>query len=110
MKSRNIVPNKGAPTKPFTIVVALAASLALVSGCSADRGEDASAAGPTSAVGAAASPTSEGAFGTLASPCGEGDAKGATDQGVTDTEIKIGYGDDRGYAKSPGLNREMSDA
>ncbi|MFZ2178916.1 MAG: ABC transporter substrate-binding protein, partial [Rhodococcus sp. (in: high G+C Gram-positive bacteria)] len=42
--------------------------------------------------------------------CGEGDAKGATDQGVTDTEIKIGYGDDRGYAKSPGLNREMSDA
>ncbi len=30
--------------------------------------------------------------------------------GVSDTEIKIGYGDDRGYAKSPGLNKEMSDA
>ena len=31
-------------------------------------------------------------FGTMASPCGSGDAKGATAQGVTDTNITIGYG------------------
>jgi ABC-type branched-subunit amino acid transport system substrate-binding protein len=49
-------------------------------------------------------------FGTMASPCGKGDAKGATQQGVTDTSITIGYGDDAGYPTSPGLNKEMSDA
>ena len=49
-------------------------------------------------------------FGTMASPCGSGDAKGATAQGVTDTNITIGYGDDAGYAGAPGLNKEMSDA
>ncbi len=46
-------------------------------------------------------------FGTLASPCGPGNASGATDQGVTDTSIRIGYGDDRGFASSPGLDQEM---
>jgi ABC-type branched-subunit amino acid transport system substrate-binding protein len=49
-------------------------------------------------------------FGTLASPCGPGDAKGATDNGVTDTSITIGYGDDAGYTAAPGLDKEMSDA
>jgi len=40
-----------------------------------------------------------------------GDAKGATDQGVTpDSTISIGYGDDRGFAQSPGLNHEIGDA
>ena len=46
----------------------------------------------------------------MKSPCGPGDAKGATDQGVTDTQITIGYGDDAGYSAAPGLNKEMSDA
>ena len=49
-------------------------------------------------------------FGDLASPCGPGDASGATAQGVTDTSITIGYGDDAGFPTSPGLNHEMSDA
>jgi hypothetical protein len=49
-------------------------------------------------------------FGTLASPCGPGNAKGATDQGVTDNSIRIAYGDDRGYPQSPGLDQEMGDA
>ena len=49
-------------------------------------------------------------FGTLESPCGDGDASGATDQGVTDDSIAIGYGDDRGFASIPGLNAEMGDA
>jgi ABC-type branched-subunit amino acid transport system substrate-binding protein len=49
-------------------------------------------------------------FGTLDSPCGAGTAKGATDTGITDTQITIGYGDDAGYAAAPGLDKEMSDA
>jgi ABC-type branched-subunit amino acid transport system substrate-binding protein len=49
-------------------------------------------------------------FGDLPSPCGAGDASGATDKGVTDTDITIGYGDDEGYAAAPGLDKEMSDA
>src|SRR5437773_1297313 len=51
-----------------------------------------------------------GKFGTLASPCGPGSAKGATDQGVTDDKIVIGFGDDRGFASQPGLLHQMGDA
>lgn len=49
-------------------------------------------------------------FGDLPSPCGAGDASGATDKGVTDTSLTIGFGDDEGYAAAPGLDKEMSDA
>ncbi len=49
-------------------------------------------------------------FGTLDSPCGPGSATGATDRGVTDSASTIGYGDDRGFAQSPGLNKEMGDS
>jgi hypothetical protein len=49
-------------------------------------------------------------FGSLASPCGPGTATGATDQGVTNTGIHIAYGDDKGFAASPGLDEEMGDA
>lgn len=49
-------------------------------------------------------------FGDLPSPCGPGNAGGPTAQGVTDTSIVIGYGDDAGYPSSPGLNHQMSDA
>jgi hypothetical protein len=49
-------------------------------------------------------------FGSLPSPCGPGSATGATDQGVTNTAIHIAYGDDRGFAASPGLDQEMGDA
>ncbi|GAB2638992.1 ABC transporter substrate-binding protein [Prescottella soli] len=96
--------------KTAKLVVALAATAALVSACGGDRGGDAVVPGTGSSDAQASSSTSVDKFGTLASPCGKGDAKGATDQGVSDTEIKIGYGDDRGFAKSPGLNKEMSDA
>ncbi|EOM77162.1 hypothetical protein Rrhod_1410 [Rhodococcus rhodnii LMG 5362] len=85
----------------------LSAALVLA-GCTAERGPMPGGYAMGGAEPAAA--TSDESFGTLASPCGPGDASGATDQGVSDTEIRIGYGDDRGYTKSPGLNREMSDA
>lgn len=38
---------------------------------------------------------SGGGFGTLEAPCSEGDATGATDVGVTDTQIKIGVISDK---------------
>lgn len=88
----------------FAVVVATSA-------CASDRGADPSAGAlAPAAAAAAAAPTAEESFGTLASPCGPGDAAGSTDQGVSDTEIRIGYGDDRGYSKSPGLNKEIGDA
>ena len=49
-------------------------------------------------------------FGTLPSPCGKGNATGATDKGVTNTTINVAYGDDRGFAGLPGLDQEMGDA
>jgi ABC-type branched-subunit amino acid transport system substrate-binding protein len=61
--------------------------------------------GPTTTTGPATPK-----FGTLDSPCGTGTAKGASDTGITDTSITIGYGDDAGYSAAPGLDKEMSDA
>ncbi len=58
--------------------------------------------------GAASSSSSK--FGTLASPCGKGSAKGTTDTGVTNSTINIAYGDDRGFSGLPGLDQEMGDA
>ena len=93
-----------------------AVALALVTGlaaaaCGSDHGEDDEAAQTTvpvtAAAGATTSTTPPGeAFGTLESPCGEGDASGATSNGVTDTEITIGYGDDSDYPPAPGLTRD----
>ena len=86
------------------LAVGLLAVLALVAGaCGGGR----SGSNSSSSTTAKASATD---FGTMKSPCGAGDAKGATAQGVTDTQITIGYGDDAGYSAAPGLNKEMSDA
>ncbi|HMQ26028.1 MAG TPA: hypothetical protein PKA98_08570, partial [Acidimicrobiales bacterium] len=46
----------------------------------------------------------EGMVGTLPTPCGEGDAAGATDQGVTDDAIAISTIADPGAQAAPGLN------
>jgi ABC-type branched-subunit amino acid transport system substrate-binding protein len=78
----------------------------LVAGCGSGRSSaDADpSGGDTTAVAGSTG------FGDLASPCGPGQASGATQQGVTDTSITIGYGDDAGFAQSPGLDHEVSDA
>lgn len=88
-------------------------SVMVASGCSGGRGSlpAAPGAGPTTSGSSPTSGTSTSAtFGDLPTPCGEGNGTGATDQGVTDTSITIGYGDDAGYAASPGLEHELSDA
>ena len=92
-----------------------AAGLLLISLVAAACGGSHSSGTPsnTTSGGSTTAPPTTAAgvkFGTLASPCGPGSAKGATDTGVTDTTITIGYGDDRGYASAPGLDKEMGDA
>jgi ABC-type branched-subunit amino acid transport system substrate-binding protein len=88
-------------------------ALGLVAGaCSSDRSDDPStqaSSGDTSTTQPAAQ-GDNATFGDLESPCGEGDAKGATDVGVTDDAIQIAYGDDAGYQASPGVSHEASDA
>ncbi|MBD2894545.1 hypothetical protein amrb99_34710 [Actinomadura sp. RB99] len=89
-----------------------ALAVTLLASCASSRsGSDATSGGGGTrdggSTGAGASATS---FGTLPSPCGKGDAKGSTDQGVTDGEIRIGFGDDRGSTTAPGLSKEMGDA
>lgn len=87
-------------------IAALALALT-ASACGSSRDD---ADGGKAADDTDSSTTSASKFGDLASPCGKGDAKGATDQGVTDDAISIGFGDDRGFAAAPGLNEEMGDA
>lgn len=89
----------------FRLGVVTAALVLVTGACSSDRSDDPEDEGSTAAADL---PTDK--FGDLESPCGEGDASGATEQGVTDDSIAIGFGDDSGYANSPGLNEEMGDA
>ena len=49
-------------------------------------------------------------FGTLTSPCGPGDAGGATDNGVTDTEIRVVTIADPANTAKPGLNQGVFDS
>jgi len=86
----------------FVLVLSL-----LAVACSSGRGSE-SGSGP--ATTEASATTTSGKFGTLESPCGPGDAKGSTDQGVTDTAIQVAFGDDAGYQPSPGLSHQVSDA
>jgi hypothetical protein len=91
-----------------SVVMVGAMIAAALVGCSSSR-----RAGTASANSGVVPPTtSAGAetFGDLASPCGPGNASGATDKGVTNTAIHIGYGDDRGFPASPGLDAAMGDA
>lgn len=104
----------------FRRLVVTAVLALLVASCSSDRGDDPTAAGDGgdrseesgSGDGRDEGPATD-AFGDLDSPCGEaedGAANQATEQGVTADEIVIGYGDDAGFAQSPGLSHETSDA
>ncbi|MET0228926.1 MAG: ABC transporter substrate-binding protein [Actinomycetes bacterium] len=101
-----------ASTKRLRWLAAVAAIAVLAVACgSGSRSADPSGSGNTgNAESDSGSETASGDFGTLESPCGEGDASGATQLGVTDTEITIAYGDDAGFQGQPGLNHEMSDA
>ncbi|HYZ99651.1 MAG TPA: ABC transporter substrate-binding protein [Acidimicrobiales bacterium] len=105
------------------VVAAAAAATIIASACSSDRDDDPTATGDPEEAGTdtTAAPDSDGdavMFGDLASPCGEGEddaggdagAGGQGEQGVTDSQVVIGYGDDAGTDISPGLSHEASDA
>ncbi|WP_280243725.1 ABC transporter substrate-binding protein [Nocardia abscessus] len=76
------------------IVAALAIAL-LVAGC----GREGGGRGTEEAPG----PTASGNFGDLTSVCQPGNAKSASAQGVTATEIEIGVFSDIGFTKNPDL-------
>ena len=80
----------------------------VASACGSSSRSDTSGATATTAADSGTS--SAKTFGDLPSPCGKGTPKASTDQGVTDKAVTIGYGDDAGYAASPGLNHEVADA
>ncbi len=85
--------------------------VAMVAGaCSSDRGNQPSTAADNGTTTTTAAASSSDHFGTLPSPCGPGNATGATDKGVTPDKVVIGYGDDAGFTLSPGLSHETSDA
>jgi hypothetical protein len=95
------------------------AALAVVAGaCSSDRSDDPTATGGGNDARGSDTTAAENGngdtvmFGDLESPCGEAEdgSAGATEQGVTDSQIVIGYGDDAGFPTSPGLSHETSDA
>jgi ABC-type branched-subunit amino acid transport system substrate-binding protein len=82
----------------------------LAAGCSRAGGgstASSSASAPASSSGSASasSPAAStaGDFGTLKSVCRAGTASGATDQGVTSTDIQIGVLTDQGFTKDPQL-------
>jgi len=99
----------GRPKRGSRSIVLAAAAVVAFSLLAAACGGGRSSSPDDTSGGGSKKPTST-MFGELDSPCGPGTASGATDQGVTDTAITIGYGDDAGYSGAPGLNKEMSAA
>jgi ABC-type branched-subunit amino acid transport system substrate-binding protein len=77
----------------------------IAAGCS--RSSKSSSA-PT--AGGAVPAAANGDFGSLKALCGPGNAKGATDPGVTDTAIDVGTMSDPGATVLPGLNQELFDS
>lgn len=97
----------------WRLLGALAALTLAGAACGSDRGDDPAAPAEAEADGGGdddGGDAAAGGFGSLESPCGDGDGGPATEQGVTEDQIVIGYGDDAGYPQSPGLSHETSDA
>jgi ABC-type branched-subunit amino acid transport system substrate-binding protein len=85
----------------------------VASGCSRSKSSGATATTASTAAGGTATTAAAsgvGDFGTLKAVCGPGDAKGATDPGVTDTSINVATMADPGFTGAPGLDQEMFDA
>ncbi len=91
----------------LAVVVVLLAASCSRSGSSA--ASSSSTSSTSSASGGGDTALANGGFGDLAKVCSAGDAKGATDKGVTDTEIHIGTVTDKGFPARSGLNKEMYD-
>src|SRR5689334_11126122 len=93
--------------RPFTTIatpLALGAAVTLAMTACGRSGSDKGGGQPTTGTSTAASSSASassnaagpGDFGTLKKVCGPGDAKGATERGVTDTQIRIAVTADPG--------------
>jgi hypothetical protein len=102
--------------KPIRVAALCCAAALLVASCSRGGSTAATNTSSSSASSAPASSSTDtttlaaGGFGDIANVCKAGDAKGATDVGVTDADIHIGTITDKGAEIRPELNREMYDA
>lgn len=92
-------------------------TVSLLSGaCTRSDGEVETGGSPTTASrGGGSDPAGggdleAGDFGELKEVCGDGDASGATAQGVTDDAIRVATFSDPGFVGRPGLNQELFDA
>lgn len=90
--------------------VAAGVAVALALSFAAEAAATTPPQGSSAGTGASSPTPGPGDFGDLTGVCGPGDAKGATDQGVTDTEIVVGTASDPGNVVLPGLNQEIFDA
>lgn len=92
------------------LAIALA-TLLVAAGCTRSEDEVQTGSDGSEAGSEQAEETEEpsGDFGSLEGVCGDGDASGATAQGVTDDEISISTFSDTGFAGRPGLNQELFD-
>ena len=101
-------------------LIAMVTALALLAGACGTRlsdqeieaaaGSQNGAATGSASSGPSTTPEGGATFGTIASPCGPGNAKGATDVGVTDSEIHIVTIADPGNTAKPGLNQGVFDS
>jgi ABC-type branched-subunit amino acid transport system substrate-binding protein len=99
------------------LMAVLALLTFVAAACGSDRNDDPTASQSDDGDTSQSESDSAGSdrFGDLDSPCGpaeEGEeaSSSGNEQGVTDDQVVIGYGDDAGFPQSPGLNHEMSDA
>jgi len=83
-------------------LAALAAITLLAAGCSRS-GSSGSSDGQGTASASQAAQTTGGNFGSLKNVCHGGSASGATDQGVTASQVKVGVMTDVGFTKDPQL-------
>jgi len=88
-------PARRKTVKPYRIVVALIAIALVAAGCGREGG-----AGETGDGGSSTQAVS-GDFGDLTAVCGPGEAKSASAQGVTATDIEVGMFSDIGFTKNP---------
>ncbi len=114
-ESSETTPTTAAPTT--TVVAPVDSSAETSVETTAESVADSTEGSETTAPPAETTPPTEPApevpmFGDAPFPCGPGDGANTdsgSEIGVTADSVRIGGGDDAGYAGSPGLNHEMTD-
>jgi ABC-type branched-subunit amino acid transport system substrate-binding protein len=98
----------GMRTRWLVVLFVVLSLVAAACGRSDDDTEE--GASETTAPADESSSGGGGSFGDLTDVCSDGDASGATAQGVTDDEIAVATFSDPGFVGRQGLNQELFDA